>query len=504
MRIGICGIHIESSTFTPYFSKESDFSVTRGEELLARYPFLTEQPVPGAAQVPAHLAGIDGDADGHRDWTDGIEWVPILHARALPGGAVVRETYEAWKSEICERLTDCGELDALFFDIHGAMSTPGLDDAEGDLISAIREVIGSEVLVGGCMDLHGNISRTLFSLTDMLTCYRMAPHEDAWVTRERAARTLTERVKSGLGKPKKVLARVPILLPGEKTSTRMEPAKSLYDRIAEFDHTEGIIDGGFWIGFAWADQPRCCAAIAAYGDDAKVLEEQVGSIANELWERRHEFEFVAPTANFDVALDAALASEVGPFFISDSGDNPGAGGADDVTVALTEVLSRSEIVSGEKTAIVASIFDPETVAQADTAGVGATITANVGGKIDSREPGTVTADFEVVHLFDDPMGLRTAVLRKGGLSLIVTARRNQYTTKDQFERTGLNPEETDIVIVKIGYLEPYLFDIQKDWILALTPGGVDQDLLRLGHSAIERPMFPFDDPAEVEIPLITE
>jgi hypothetical protein len=29
-------------------------------------------------------------------------------------------------------------------------------------------------------------------------------------------------------------------------------------------------------------------------------------------------------------------------------------------------------------------------------------------------------------------------------------------------------------------------------LLALTPGGVDQDLPRLGHVRIERPMYPFD------------
>jgi len=34
--------------------------------------------------------------------------------------------------------------------------------------------------------------------------------------------------------------------------------------------------------------------------------------------------------------------------------------------------------------------------------------------------------------------------------------------------------------------------MQKDWIIALTPGGVDQDLFRLPYKRIERPMFPFD------------
>jgi hypothetical protein len=28
--------------------------------------------------------------------------------------------------------------------------------------------------------------------------------------------------------------------------------------------------------------------------------------------------------------------------------------------------------------------------------------------------------------------------------------------------------------------------------MALTPGGVDQELSRLGHRRIRRPMFPFD------------
>ena len=57
----------------------------------------------------------------------------------------------------------------------------------------------------------------------------------------------------------------------------------------------------------------------------------------------------------------------------------------------------------------------------------------------------------------------------------------------------LNPRETDIVIVKIGYLVPELYDMNKGWIMALTPGGVDQDLNRLGYKRIKRPMFPLDE-----------
>jgi microcystin degradation protein MlrC len=48
------------------------------------------------------------------------------------------------------------------------------------------------------------------------------------------------------------------------------------------------------------------------------------------------------------------------------------------------------------------------------------------------------------------------------------------------------------VVVKLGYLVPELYDMRADWIMALTPGGVDQDLYRLPYKRIERPMFPFD------------
>jgi len=57
---------------------------------------------------------------------------------------------------------------------------------------------------------------------------------------------------------------------------------------------------------------------------------------------------------------------------------------------------------------------------------------------------------------------------------------------------GLNPSETDIIVVKIGYLVPELYEMRGDWIMALTPGGVDQDLNRLGYQNIKRPMFPLD------------
>ena len=124
--------------------------------------------------------------------------------------------------------------------------------------------------------------------------------------------------------------------------------------------------------------------------------------------------------------------------------------------------------------------------------MGAEVDTQVGGRIDTREPGPIRVHATVEALADDPVGGRTALLRTGGLRFIVTTKRNQYTMFSQFALLGVDITTADVVVVKIGYLEPDLYNTQKGWLMALTPGGVDQDLVRLGHHRIDRPMFPFD------------
>ena len=63
-------------------------------------------------------------------------------------------------NKITDRLKKDMPYDALFLDLHGAMSVVGLDDPEGDFILRIRKVIGTKPLISTSMDLHGNVSVT--------------------------------------------------------------------------------------------------------------------------------------------------------------------------------------------------------------------------------------------------------------------------------------------------------------------------------------------------------
>ena len=478
-KIAIAGLGIESSTFSPALTHEEAFHAKIGDSILVRYPFM----------------GADSSLRQR------AEWIPTLVGKSLPGGTVTREAYESLVRKMLDLLEANKPYDGLFFDIHGAMSVVGMDDPEGDLIKRIREVVGTDVLISTSMDLHGNVSERLAQHTDLITCYRMAPHEDAIESKKRAVENLVNRLENGKGKPKyKAWIPVPILLPGEKTSTRVEPGKSLYAKVPEVEKQEGVIDAAIWIGYAWADEPRNHAVVMVTGDDKDKVTQGAEQLAESFWKVRNEFDFVAPTTSYEEALQIALASDKKPFMISDMGDNPTAGGAGDVTWTLTELLKREEFHKEDgKTLIYASIPGPQLVEQALKVGVGGKVNAMVGAQIDARYAPPLLLTGEVAAIKQGDVHAETEVVVKvNNASVIVTKKRKPYHNESDFTELGLNPRETDIVVVKIGYLVPELYNMRGDWIMALTPGGVDQDLERLGHKRIIRPMFPYD--ADMEHP----
>lgn len=472
-RVAICGLGIESSTFSPAVTEEPAFHAQYGDTVFTTYPFMS-------ADSPLRHAAI---------------WIPTITGHALPGGIVSRKAYESLVNQTLDRLKKNLPYDGIFFDIHGAMSVVGLDDPEGDFIQRIRKVVGTKTLISTCMDLHGNVSWRLAENTDLITCYRMAPHEDAMASKKRAVVNLLDRLQSGKGKPLyKAYVKVPILLPGEKTSTRIEPGKSVYAAVAPAAAQPGVIDAAIWVGYAWADEPRNHAVVMVTGDDKAVVSQTAERLAKNFWDARDKFAFVAPVGTLKECLDKALASNKHPFYISDSGDNPTAGGAGDVTWTITEILKRPEFKNDNGPSLIyASIPGPELVQKAIAAGVGGQVDGYAGATVDHRfaPPVHLVGKVESIVKGDKDAEVEVSI-KVGSVHVIVTQKRKPYHHEHDFTALGLNPRTADIVVVKIGYLEPELYNMRADWIMALTPGGVDQGIEHLPYKRIERPMFPLD------------
>ncbi|MCB0020851.1 MAG: M81 family metallopeptidase, partial [Anaerolineales bacterium] len=208
-RIGFGGIATESCTFSPAVTALADFTLLRGAALAesGRYPFLSD------------MAG---------------QFLPLLHARALPGAPVAAHTYQNIKTEFLTRLQAALPLHGVYLDLHGAMNVAGMDDAEGDWAVSVRQTVGPDCLISASMDLHGNISERFVAAIDMLTAYRTAPHIDVLETRAKACRMLMHCQAEGR-RPQITRLPVPVLLPGERTSTEYEPAASIYAALTESD-----------------------------------------------------------------------------------------------------------------------------------------------------------------------------------------------------------------------------------------------------------------------------
>ena len=435
----------------------------RGDDLLARYD-----------DLPADL-----------------EWVPLVHARALPGGAVERDFYDLIKREVLERLGAALPIDAVFLDIHGAMSVVGMTDAEADLAGAVRETIGSDALISAAMDPHGNMSRDLVGALDLATSHRMSPHDDAPLTRKRAIANLARCLRDDV-RPYRAWVSVPVVLAGERASTRDEPARGIYGSLGEIEARPGIIDAAVWIGYAWADEPRCRAAVVVSGTDPDAIRYEARALAQRYWDAREDFAFSVPAGDADWAIATGLAARERPYFISDSGDNPTAGGAGDVTYMLQRLLAHPDLAAGRATAIWASVVDPAAVARCVAAREGGPVEVAVGGAFGSRF-GAVTLQGTVGRILrGDAVGGDIAVVESGGVRAILTTRRKPYHFVRDLHALDLDPARHDLTVVKIGYLVPDLFAAAKGWVLALTPGGVDQNIARLGHRRLLRPIYPLD------------
>lgn len=461
MRIGVGGIHTECSTYNPVIVEEREFRVLRGQGLLddPYFAFLADYPA---------------------------DYIGTLHARAIAGGPVGRATYDKFKREILDGLRAALPLDGVYLALHGAVFVEGMEDAEGDLIAAVRDLVGPDVPIAASYDLHGNVSQRIVDGLDMFSTYRTAPHIDVEATMRRAVAMLTRCLATGI-RPFIVWAPIPVVLPGERTSTEDEPAKSLYARLPALDGTETIWDASLMVGYVWADEPRATAAAIFTGTDEAELSACATTLAQAYWDAREDFVFGTTTGSIEDCVRWAIDSASAPAVIAESGDNPTGGGVGDRADLLAELIEQ------KATGVVfAGITDQPATDAAYAAGVGATINVKIGGTLD---PSTTTVLTEATVKFllpvDSPY-LREAVITIEGIDLVVTARRRPFHNIADFTRLGLDPHGAKIVVVKSGYLSPELAPIANPSLMALSPGVVDQFVERLPRLRKVTPTYPFD------------
>jgi microcystin degradation protein MlrC len=461
-RIAFGGIGIECSTYSRIRTRIEDFDILKGQKLLTnqRFAFLKRYNIP---------------------------FLPTVVATATPGGPVTREAYESIKADFLASLKECLPLDGLFLPMHGAMFVDGMQDAEGDWMAAARSVVGPDCLMSASYDLHGNVSKRVVDNIDAFSAFRTAPHIDREETMIRACDMLVHCIPQHI-RPTIVWAPIPVLLPGERTSTEWEPGKHLWAQLPKLNQEPGILDVSLLVGYVWADEPRSTASVVVTGTAVETEKKIALDLAEQYWEARKEFEFGTETCGTDDCIRKAMAGKMQPAIIADSGDNPTGGGNSDQATVLEALLRL-----GAQNVVFAGITDRPATDACYAAGLGATLHLSIGATLDPQGSTPIKATATIKYLLPvDDKTLREAVVQIQGVTLVLTARRRPYHDIGDFTRLGLQPKSFKIIVVKSGYLSPELKPIANPSLMALTDGAINQDIVNLPANRYRKPTYPFE------------
>jgi microcystin degradation protein MlrC len=461
LRIAYGGIGIECSTYSRLRTRMDEFTILREAELSssAGFQFLKRYPV---------------------------TFMPTLVATAVPGGPIERKTYDAIKAEFLRRLAALLPLHGLYLPMHGAMFVEGMQDAEADWYQAARKVVGPQCLLSASYDLHGNISQPIIDTLDMLSAFRTAPHIDREETMIRATDMLLYCLREKI-RPTLMWAPIPVLMPGERSSTEWEPGKRLWAQLPALNREPGILDVSMLVGYVWADEPRSTAAVVITGTAPDNERRLAANLAQQYWDARTEFKFGTETCTVDECVQRAIDAKTQPAILADSGDNPTGGGNGDQATVL-EFLLRHKA----QNVVFAGIADRPATEACYKAGVGARIPLSIGATLDPKASQPVKEEAVVKFLLAETNpGRREAVVEIKGITLVLAAYRRPYHDIKDFTRFGLDPKSFKIIVVKSGYLSPELAPIANPSLMALSDGAINQDIVHLPTNRYRRPSYPF-------------
>lgn len=413
-------------------------------------------------------------------------------AFAAPSGVTVRKAYETLRDQLLDDLRKAMPVDMVLLQIHGAMIAEGYEDAEGDLFSRVREVIGPAVFLGAELDLHCHLSAQKVDKPDLLVLFKEYPHTDIYDR----AKDLVRLAEAAQAKRIKPVMRVRDLGFISMIPTSREPARSLVDRMSAMEGRDGVLSVSLAHGFPWGDSIDLGTRLLVVTDgDAAKAEQICQQLGDDII--RDKVKYAPPYPDADAAITRGLASNSLSVVLADSADNPGGGAGGDSTFVLERLLARKV-----DNAVVGPFWDPVAVGYCMQAGEGATLNIRVGGKV-SRFSGTpldVTVEVLVLakNAFQDglsgtiaPLG-DVAVVRIDGVKVVLNTHRTQGFGTNLFTQFGIDLAGTKLIVVKSSqHFHAKFGPIASEVIYVETPGVCPADFRSLPYQRARRTIWPF-------------
>lgn len=490
MRIAIGQLWQETNTFNPWPTTRHEFElfgVLRGADLLEQMADTNE---------------LGGFIQSLRGWPERPEILGLVRLPAWPGGAATFETCTWLRDEFTAALRNALPVDAVLLALHGALVAEGAPDVEGEVLRAVRQVIGPDVPLVATLDLHANVTEGMVRAADALVLFHTAPHMDVFETGRRGAAVLRRILVEG-ARPVTAFQKIPMVVPAERANTQDPDSVSYQFRLflQGLESRPEVLTAGLATVQPWLDIPEMGSAVLVVANgDAGLAVAECGRFAAQVWEQRRDY--LPELVHVEEAVRQAHQERAGLVVLSDSADATTSGAPGDSNWVLRELLK----YDWPRPALV-TLVAPEVVEEARRRGVGAELTAPLGGVRDYRFSQPVTVTTKVAGLFDARFVLSghlarnlpidmggCAVLRQGNVHIVVTSRSGPHFAPELFQAAGLDPFAASVLVAKspCGFRAAYQARAKKI-LVARAPGCAPSDFWNYEYRRIPRPLWPWDE-----------
>ena len=489
MRIAIGQLWQETNTFNPLPTTRADFEafgISRGDEMIARMENTNE---------------LGGFIQSLRRWPEKPQIVGLVRLPAWPSGRATAATFDWLKDELLGALERELPVDAVLLALHGAMAAEEHPDVEGEILTAVRTLVGPKIPIVATLDLHANVTPEMTTAADALVLYHTAPHVDVFETGQRGAAVL-RRILIGGARPVTALVKVPCVLPAERANTEVSSGVSvdLKRKLQALEARPEVLAAGVATVQPWLDIPQLGSAVVVTTDSRPDLAEQMAcEIGAELWRRRAEY--LPELVSVEEAVAKAHANTAGLVVLRDAADATTSGAPGDSVWILQELLKYDW-----PRPVLVTLVSPEIVASVEQLSVGQLWRGHVGGVRDNRFGIRIPLQATIENVSDAKFVLnghlgknlaidmgRSAVLRAGQVRLVVTSRSGPHFAPELFQAAGFDPFTAAVVVAKspAGFRAVYGAHAAAIYSVR-APGCAPSDFWNYEYRRIPRPLWPWD------------
>ena len=243
-----------------------------------------------------------------------------------------------------------------------------------------------------------------------------------------------------------------------------------------------------------------CSTIVISDDNPDRALREARKLAAGFWARRREF--LVETVSVAEAVRRGRAIDGKPIILLDTADTTGGGAAGDSIDLVTGLLA-----GGVTESSLAMVVDPEGAQACIEAEAGSEVTISLGHRVDPRWGKPIAVTGQVLRASDGrftysggifggtpgSMG-PSAVLRIGGIELLVQSLPTYDWKDEQYRSVGMRPEAAKFVGAKnmMNFRNAYGAIMKGQFVLDL-PGPTAPDMRSLPFVRARRPWFPLDD-----------